>query len=118
MSEDKYKKYKRDLYAWRRDHGICTICGKAAAVQNTRLCAACAQHEKERFERKYKTDGEYREKIRKNNLSRYSRCVSDGLCVQCGRRKAIKGHRRCEECAEYQRIASRKSKKEVANNDQ
>lgn len=34
----------------------------------------------------------------KHRKARYHRRKAEGLCVQCGRRKAMDGHVRCEEC--------------------
>ena len=46
MSFDKCaysRTYARDTYHWRKEHGICTRCGKEGAEPHKTLCAECAE---------------------------------------------------------------------------
>ena len=47
------KNYHRQRYLQRKDAGVCTLCGKAAARPGRVICERCAQREAERQKVKY-----------------------------------------------------------------
>lgn len=99
---------------WLNEHGICRDCGQRDVEPNTQLCFECAQ-------RKYKKANEYyqkhKEKIKEQAKERskkiYEERKENGICVKCGKRKAIKGLTFCIEC----RAKSKRVKDKRWNND-
>lgn len=105
MSFDKCaysRTYARDTYHWRKEHGICTRCGKEDAEPHKTLCAECAEKQSARNKRYWGSlDTEKRQKFirqtRERSRAQREQRKSLGLCVICGR-KAAKGKAHCVEC--------------------
>lgn len=90
--------YSREMYYWRKAHGICTNCGKEDAEPHKVLCAECAE-KKQHTAKRYWDDlpEEAREKAIQRVSTRRRSLKAQGLCVGCGR-KAAKGKAHCIEC--------------------
>lgn len=88
------KAYKKELYHWYRDHGICFECKRRDAEPGRMLCAACKRERALRAEHR-DPGGEKRKAYLRE---RYARLKAEGLCVDCGRRKAQEGHVHCARC--------------------
>ena len=82
----KHNDYRRELYAKRKENGLCTRCGKKATIYTK--CLEC-----------YTKNRKYR-KTRKDNIVRAER-VSYGMCYFCGN-DILPGKRVCSEC--YKRL--------------
>lgn len=81
--------YSKEVYHWRKEHGICTRCGKHEATYGTR-CVVCAseQAEKKRQEYKSMTEEEKRKFLDKRNERRKKlrqKRKGNGLCRMCGK---------------------------------
>ena len=92
--------YWKETRAWRREHHICTHCGKRDAAYGFVQCPECQQkladYQEQYRERKVICDRQRREERRKN-----------GLCPKCG--KPIDGtHALCESCHKKKRIRDRR----------
>ena len=92
------KEENREWYYFLKEHHICVRCGKRDAFYNKTKCPECIEKAQKRDREHY---AENREKIlqRKKKRSKplYARRKAEGLCVKCGRKKAIKGIY-CLEC--------------------
>lgn len=105
MSFDKRaysRTYARDTYHWRKEHGICTRCGKEDAEPHKVLCAECAEKQSAQNKRYWGSlDEKKRQKsmqrTQERNRARREQRKSMGLCVICGK-KAAKGKAHCIEC--------------------
>lgn len=94
--------YARDTYHWRKEHGICTRCGKEDAEPHKALCAECAEKQSAQNKRYWgsldeKKRQKFMQRTRERNRARREQRKSMGLCVICGK-KAAKGKAHCIEC--------------------
>ena len=92
--------YAKELYHWRKEHGICTRCGKAEATHGN-LCVVCAVEGAE-YQRKkyYSLSPEEKEELLKKQRAQ-KKALGDyrkehGLCRRCGK-PAYKGMSMCYE---------------------
>ena len=92
MSSKEYnRQYARETRQFRREHGICTNCGREKAFHGKRLCPACLEKEAERTRGRKKSD---EHKVREKE--RYYEHKQNGICVRCNR-QATKGSIYCLE---------------------
>ena len=110
-SPEELKKYTKELYRWRKEHGICTCCGKHEAAGGVR-CAECASNRNEKLRQRYHdmTEEEKREHLAKKSermkaLRKYRK--ENGLCYMCGK-PAYKEYGTCYEHWLYRRNYNRK----------
>ena len=89
----------KELYAFYKERGICVSCGQEYAEPKKTRCFECAGNyiKQARNYRKNLT-AEKREKIAAYKKDRDKRHKEQGLCIRCGKQKAIKGLTRCVEC--------------------
>lgn len=93
--------YTREVRAWRREHHICTLCGKRDAAIGFVRCSDCQQVQAER-------DEKYRDCKRRSDKRRYERRKSEGVCTVCG--NPIDGsHRLCENCHKKKALRQRRN---------
>jgi predicted amidophosphoribosyltransferase len=80
----------RELYKYRKEHGLCVQCGKPASG-GTRLCE------------------EHRQKSNLRNREERAFRERMGLCRRCGKEKQIAGSHYCTKCdeLEYERMRSK-----------
>ena len=80
----------RELYRYRKEHGLCVQCGKPASG-GTRLCE------------------EHRQKSNLRNREERAFRERMGLCRRCGKEKQIVGSHYCSKCdeLEYERMRSK-----------
>lgn len=90
-----HRQYQRERRAWYKEHGICTNCLTNWAVPGRTQCMTCTKLIAERAD--LRDPG--RLKRRAYNRERRVRLIAEGLCVNCGKRPAIEGQRRCPACA-------------------
>ena len=82
MYSENKKKYFKERYRQRKEHGLCTKCGKPAMTNKT-LCKECAEKNKN----KYREDREFFKTL--------------GLCPKCGKNKLFGSEKTCPECLAY-----------------
>ena len=80
-----------DLYNYRKANGLCCYCGERAEPGKTR-CIGCNQVHQ----------------VKK--CMRYVELKDKGICVDCGKRKAVRGVR-CNECADKARKRAKEYRK-------
>ena len=54
----------------------------------------------------------YRDYYIAYNTKRYARRKAEGICVRCGKAKALEGKTRCDACGEIERQRRRKQRRE------
>ena len=84
------KKYAKELYEWRKAHGICICCGKADAEPGKTLCLVCRMDRREYWReyhrKKAESITEEEKQIRnEKSLRRYYERKEQGLCTQCSK---------------------------------
>ena len=82
MYSENKKKWFKERYRQRKEHGLCTKCGKPAMTNKT-LCKECAEKNKN----KYREDREFFKTL--------------GLCPKCGKNKLFGSEKTCPECLAY-----------------
>ena len=82
MYSENKKKYFKERYRQRKEHGLCIKCGKPAMTNKT-LCKECAEKNKN----KYREDREFFKTL--------------GLCPKCGKNKLFGSEKTCPECLAY-----------------
>lgn len=96
-SERRHMEDKQDR-VFREGLGLCNRCGKNRVFGGEKRCPECRAKANRNAARRGRTDGERK----KNNDScrlRYHEYAARGICVKCGRRRAVPGKRRCGICA-------------------
>ena len=93
----------RERYAWYKDRGICTSCGRVWAEPGHVRCKACeakitACHDRKREQRVIAKQEQRRQRI------------EAGLCTECGKRPASEGMRMCPRCRAMRNDSTRKYK--------
>lgn len=82
MYSENKKKWLKERYRQRKEHGLCVKCGKPAMTSKT-LCKECAEKKKN----KYREDREFFKTL--------------GLCPKCGKNKLFGSEKTCPECLAY-----------------
>ena len=106
-AKDHNNALRRETYYWYKEHGICAYCRTAYAEPGRVYCKACTVRQKELRDRK----DPGREKRYAYNRERRAALIEKGLCIWCGKRKPIKGHRMCPTC--HARDAESKQKYKI-----
>ena len=104
--------YSREVRQGHKRHGICVVCGQEDAEPGKTLCAECAEKNAAQGRNHWRSiSAEERQKIIQRKVeqkrARREQRESMGLCVVCGKRKAIKGKKHCLECLLKARRANR-----------
>lgn len=84
----------RESYRWYKSMGICWRCKLAYAEPGRIYCNPCKRLEKAKQERR--DPGAVKRNA--SNKERRARLKAEGLCVDCGRIKAVEGKTRCFTC--------------------
>lgn len=99
--------YARERYHWLKEHGICVKCGSEKAAKGKVRCEKCLekgriylQENRAKYEN-YKNQRKERQKAYAHE--RYYRRKEHGICVQCGKKQAVKGKVYCKMCAANKR---------------
>lgn len=105
----KHNKYIQETRAFLRSLGICPVCGKEKLFGEEKQCIECRLKANER--RKPLTDEQKERyskhfKIQQKEL-RVSRS-GQGICPRCGKRKIVKGKKKCQICLDYDAEIHRK----------
>lgn len=101
IAKENQKAYSRELYAWRKENGICVECGKNDAWYNHLCCPECIEKQNNRSaksraniteERKQ----EYNEQQRNSRKSLRRYREDNNLCITCGKPRTVGNY--CLEC--------------------
>lgn len=98
MTEKEWRQEKDKIrYHERKAQGVCVKCGiqDAYTFMGRSLCADCADKENKRVRKAYSSR---KEKILEYNKNKYNQRKENSICVDCGKRKAVKGETRCIYC--------------------
>ena len=113
MYKDKEKRlqysrqWSRDSRKFAREHYLCTCCFKERTYGEERMCLLCKAKAYERRQKRKEamTEEEYKEfklKYRDKDLEQKRKVKlerkENGLCVDCGKRKALNNRVRCGIC--------------------
>lgn len=86
------------------EHGICPRCKKQKALPNRRYCGDCLHKlSEEQIQRYHRMTENNLRQINKRLRIRYQERKSKGICVTCGKKRAITSEVRCLECKEKAR---------------
>lgn len=111
MATKEYAKaYAKEVYYWRKEHGICVNCGKEKAEPNRTRCLECKMVQREKMLAAYHNKPE-EVKVLEAEKKRLKRAEkkAQGICRQCSR-PIYKNHAYCYEHYISQRNADRKYK--------
>lgn len=83
------REYQRELRRWRKEHGICTICGKEKVFTGV-VCEGCREKMNKKAREKYHSmtpeeKEKYLANISKRRKERRVERRKQGLCVCCGK---------------------------------
>ena len=111
---EKRNKAHKDDYEWRKEKGICVNCGKEYACYGLLLCHDCWEKSYVRNKQYYENNREvHKAKMKENAKKRYAELKEKGLCVKCGKYKAVQGMTLCLSC----RVKKNMTKDKRWNND-
>lgn len=85
MSEQQ-KAYRREVYAWRKEHHICVECGKEDALPGSVKCLQCKMIRREQEQRRYeqhKNDAEWKAKKLEKQRLYYKQTREQHKCIRC-----------------------------------
>lgn len=101
---------RKELRVWYKENHICPRCHRPLTNEKTIMCKYCLAVDRDR-----PRNGGNREQHAQRNKERKNRLKQDGMCIECGKRKAESGRVMCKWCNERnnarQREASRKAGK-------
>ena len=93
-----------DNYYWYTSHGICPECAKRYAEPGRTLCETC----KKRIAAQRERNDPGGVKRKAYNAQRRAALKAKGLCIGCGKAKAVEGKTRCAKCEEKMKDSRRK----------
>lgn len=85
--------YWHEIYYWYRDHGICPRC-RVASTFGKVTCDECLKKINRQNAHRVE-NGEYK----RRSKERRERLKAQGLCCNCGKRKAVENRVLCTTCA-------------------
>lgn len=107
-------------YQWYKAHHICVRCHRNDATKGMVTCLDCREKEHE-YDRQRKqkalaneTPEHKAERVRKVR-ERVERLKAQGVCIWCGKHKALSGKQHCLECGIKRRRTNRESKRRKAD---
>ncbi len=96
-----YNEDARQARLFYKSLGLCSECGKNRVFRHEKTCPEC----RAKNTRNYHRTEEQRERYYASNRKWYWKNSEQGICVKCGRRKAVEGKKMCGICAS--RVANR-----------
>ena len=87
--------YEKEVRQWRKEHHICTRCGKRDAAIGFALCPVCQQY---CYEYSQKFRAKHPDRVNKYAKNSRLKKINAGLCVKCGKPND-NGKRMCTKCA-------------------
>lgn len=110
---DKANEYQRENRAFYISVRVCPYCRKETLFGEERQCIEC--REKAYARRKPYTEEQrerYNNRFRSQQRSLYRERAEKGICTRCGKRKPIKGKKKCKPCLIYDANKHKKPPKE------
>ena len=107
-------------YQWYKAHHICVRCHQREAVKGQVACLDCRDKDRE-YDRKRKAESlakespEHKAERLRKAKERRERLKAQGLCIWCGKHKALSGKQHCLECGIKRRRTNRESKRRKAD---
>ena len=102
--------FMEGYYFWRKLSRCVKCHAKDAFTMNGRcMCAECADKANAYYREYWREHPELSEKRRLRRKERRERLKTEGLCVACGKRKAVPGKTNCSVCAAKQNRKNRKA---------
>lgn len=95
-NSNKMSEYQKQYRSMRKSARLCIRCGKKEAVEGLTQCEICRQ--REMYHHKRKITEAQKIKNKENAKKRYNERKKNGICVRCGKNKAIPGKVRCLDC--------------------
>jgi hypothetical protein len=93
-----------EIYYWYKERGICPRCGCGIAEPGRVYCARCYQRIRNQKDRR--DPGCVKRKA--YSRERRERLKAAGLCVDCGKARAVEGRIRCQRCEERMKESRKK----------
>ena len=114
----KERKRRRDReeklldYRWCREHHICTACKKkdAYTIAGRTYCAECTE---KRNARRRITESGQKKSRSDYDRARKERLASNGVCIQCGKRKTEDGKKICAFCGSIRNRKARQRRRDL-----
>ena len=112
---EEQKAYTKEIYRWRKEHGICTRCGQYEATRGTK-CVVCAADYAEKRRNQYHSMSEAEKQEFLSKKSERMKALrkerkEKGLCYMCGK-PVYKNFGTCYEHWLYRRNYNRKRQAE------
>lgn len=86
---EKRRIYLRELYAFRKENGICVKCGKEKVYKGSVMCLECRMEHRESSMQSYlkhrDNDG-YLQKRAETSARTYNRRKEQHICIRCGKK--------------------------------
>ena len=107
-------------YQWYKSHHICVWCHRNDATKGMVTCLDCREKEHE-YDRQRKQKAlvnetpEHKAKRLQVTKARRERLKAQGVCIWCGKRKALQGKQHCLECSIKRKRANREYKSKKRN---
>lgn len=86
--KEKRRIYLREIYAFRKENGICVRCGKEKAYKNSVNCLECRMEHREQSMRshyKHREDKGYLQKKAETSAKIYNKRKEQHICIRCGK---------------------------------
>lgn len=106
---EKVNQYRRENKIFYIKNGICPVCGKERLIGDEKQCILCRQKAYER--RKPLTDEQkerYGNRLKIQQRELRNERMGQGICPRCGKRKIVKGKKKCQICLDYDAEIHRK----------
>lgn len=100
--------------AYRRSVNECLRCGQQIIVGGPTYCRDCMDLQRDHM-RDFRANhpGYYKVIKQRAYKERYAKCLAEGLCTECSKRKPDKGHKTCIYCRTKKLRAQREKRKRV-----
>lgn len=97
--KDKHNEYQMQVKEFCKSIGICPYCRKNKIYEKEKMCDICADKFRG-YRKNWKPTDEYKAKCNEKRRILYADRLSKGICVKCGKLKAIDGKTKCYACLE------------------
>ncbi len=98
------RRSSKKRYLLLKEQELCVVCGKKEALDSLVRCKKCKQ-----FEKRYSQSEERKRTNKDNSKKRYSLLKEQGLCIDCGKKKATDSVY-CNDCGKSRKSYSQSEK--------
>lgn len=94
-----HREYIKEHRRWMKEHHMCTECGKqdAYTLNGRTYCYECNEKHNERTQKQYHSE-KVTQRVLECAKQRREKRAEQGICVNCGKRKAEHGKKQCSIC--------------------